>query len=111
MIVQTGPYQAEPVAIRRPCNDEVAVGQIDIEIFDLGAPVRSKAHLGAGAERPTRIGMGFRHAEGEGAECAKGETAVAEEQDVVEREAGAAANRAEPRVGKFPRREGVLSAG
>src|SRR5207237_1558316 len=39
------------------------------------------------------------------------ETAGAEEQDVVERVTGAAANRAEPGIGKFPRREGFFGAG
>src|SRR5207244_6609427 len=91
-------------------NDEVAVGQIDIEIFDLGGPVRGQAHFGAGAERPARVGMGCRYAESGGAQFAKSKTAGPEEQDVVERVTGAAANRAEPGVGKFPRGEGFFSA-
>src|SRR5207247_7939441 len=91
-IVQAGPDQAEPVTVRRACNDEVAVGQIDIEIFDLGAPVRGEAHLdlGAGAERPARIGMGFRNPEGGGTQFAEGDTARAEKQYVVERVTDAA---------------------
>ena len=55
--------------------------------------------------------MGFRQAEGGGAQFAEGQTARAEEQDVVERETGATANRTEPGVGKFPRREGLFGAG
>src|SRR5262245_31755889 len=109
-IVHTGPYQAEPVAIRRPCNDEVAVGEIDIEVFDLRAPVRGKGHLGARAERPARIGMRFRQAEGRGAQFAEGKTAGAEEHHIVETVTDAAAHRAEPRIGKFPRRKGLFGA-
>src|SRR5229473_4242246 len=45
VIVHTGAHQAEPVTVRRAGDDEVAVGEIDIEIFDLGAPVRRKTHL------------------------------------------------------------------
>src|SRR5438477_579669 len=41
--------------MRRARNDEVAAGEIDIEIFDLGAPVRRKAELGADARRPADI--------------------------------------------------------
>src|SRR5689334_19840285 len=110
-IVHAGSDQAEAVAVRRARHDEVVVGQIDIEIFDLGAPILIKGHLGAGAERPARVGMGFRQTEGGGAQFAEGDTAGAEEQDVAERVAGATPNRAEPGVGEFPRREGIVGAG
>ena len=55
--------------------------------------------------------MGFRNPEGGGTQFAEGDTARAEKQYVVERVTGAAANRAEPGIGKFPRREGFFGAG
>src|SRR6266404_10010328 len=70
VIVHAGAHQAEPVTVRRAGADEVAVGEIDIEIFDPGTPVRRKTHLGAGADGPARIGVGFRQAEGLAAQFA-----------------------------------------
>src|SRR5215467_1040388 len=55
--------------------------------------------------------MGFRRqAERLAAQTAEGETRGPVEQDVVEAVADATAHRAEPGIGKFPRREGIVGA-
>src|ERR1700751_2919789 len=88
----------------------MALRQIDIEIFDLGGPVLRDAEFDADASGPARSGMGLRQAEGLSGQLAKGEACGAVEQDVVEGVAGTATQRAEPGVGEFPGREGVVGA-
>src|ERR1700694_1844883 len=90
---------------------EAAVGEIHIEIFDLGAPVRGKPELRTGARGPARVGAGLREAKGLAAQFAERQTGGAIEQDIVERIAGAATQGAEPRVREFPGRESVFRAG
>src|ERR1700730_15179270 len=96
VIVDAGAQQPEAVTVRQPGAGEVLVGEIDVEIFDLGAPVRGEAESGADTGGPARGGVGFRQAEGLGAQFAERQTAGAVEQNIVEGIAGAAAQRAEP---------------
>ena len=84
VIVHAGAHQSELVAVRHAGDGEVAVGEIDVEIFDLGAPVLGQAEFGADADGPAGTGVGFRQAEGLGAQFAEGKTAGAVDQDVVE---------------------------
>src|SRR5690349_3514777 len=99
MIVHAGAERAEAVAVRRVGDgDELAAGEIDIEIFDLGAPVRREPNLGAEARGPARRGMRLRKPEGLAGQFPESEAAGAVEQHVADGIAGAAAQRAEPRV-------------
>ena len=50
MVVHAGADQAELITIRHPGEREAAVGEIDVEIFDLGGPVLRQAELGADAK-------------------------------------------------------------
>src|SRR6266550_4859056 len=111
VIVDAGAHQSEPVTVRHAGNGKVAVGEIDVEIFDLGAPVRREAEFGADAGGPARTGVGFRQSECLTAQLAERQTAGAEEQNVAEGIAGPAAHRAEPRVREFPGCKCVVSAG
>src|SRR3990170_8424157 len=110
-VVDAGAHQAEPVTVRRAGDGEVAVGKIDVEIFDLGAPVLGEAEFGAGAQGPARGGVRFRKPESLAAQFAERQTAGAVEEDVVEGVAGAAAHGAEPWIGEFPGCEGIVGAG
>src|SRR2546430_13153879 len=101
-IVDAGAQHSEPVTVRHAGNGEVVVGEIDIEIFDLGAPVRREAEFRADARGPASAGVGFRQSECLTAQLAERQTAGAEQQNVAEGVAGAAAHRAEPRVRELP---------
>src|SRR6476660_3798062 len=94
VIVDARAHQSEPVAVRHAGDGEVVVRKIDIEIFDLGAPVRGEAEFGAHARGPARRGVRFRQPECLAAQLAESQTAGAVEQDVAERIAGPAAHRA-----------------
>src|SRR5581483_3999594 len=111
MIVDAGAKQPEAVAVLHAGDHEIAVVQIDIEIFDLGAPVRCETEFGTQAGGPARIGMRLRQAKGLAAQFAEGEARRPINQDVIESIAGTPAHRAEPWIGEFPRRKGVGSAG
>src|SRR6266446_3984053 len=102
VIVDAGAHQSEPVTVRHAGNGKVAVGEIDVEIFDLGAPARREAEFGADARGPAGTGVGFRQSECLTAQLAECQTAGAEEQNVAEGIAGPAAHCAEPRVREFP---------
>src|SRR4051794_10950025 len=108
VIVHAGPNDARVVSVCCARDGEAAVGEVDIEVFDLGAPVRSKAELGASPQGPARSDMGFRQSEGLGPQLAEGQSAGAVEQDIVERVAGAATDRAKPGIGELPGREGIV---
>src|SRR5262249_47644610 len=60
---------------------------------------------------PARGRMRFREAEGLAAQLAEGKTRRSVEQNIAERVAAAAAQRAEPWIGKFPGRKGIVGAG
>src|SRR5229473_3289129 len=105
VIVHAGAQHSELVTVRHAGDGETAVRKTDVEIFDLGAPVRGEAEFGADARGPTGVGVGFRQAEGLAAQFAERQTAGAVDQDVVERIADPAAHRAEPRVREFPGRK------
>src|ERR1700674_5870042 len=111
MIVDAGAQRAEPVAVRYAGNGEVAVVEIDVEIFDLGAPVLGEAEFGPDAGGPARRGMGFRQAEGFAAQFAERQTPGAVEEDIAEGIAGPAAHCAEPRIGELPGRKCIVGAG
>ena len=111
VIVHAGAKQTETVAVLRPGDDEVAVVEIDIEIFDLGAPVLRQTDFGTETHRPPGIGMALAETEGLAGQLAEGETRSAIKQDIAEGVTGPATDRAEPRVGEFPRRECVGGAG
>src|ERR1700754_1731015 len=65
MIVHAGTERAEAVAVLRAGDsDEPGAGEIDIEIFDLGAPVRCKPDFGAETCGPARRGVRLRKSEG-----------------------------------------------
>src|SRR5438045_316994 len=93
MIVHAGAHHAEPVTVLRAGDDELAIVEIDIEIFDFGAPVMREAELaepefGADASGPARIGMGIRQAaERHAVQLAEGATRSAVAQDGVEGQA------------------------
>src|ERR1700759_4785513 len=106
MIVHAGTQHAELRAIRDAGDGETRIREIDIEIFDLGAPVRREAEFGADARGPARIGVGFRETEGLAAQLAERKTAGAVEQNVVEGIADPAAHGAEPGVRELPGRKG-----
>ena len=92
VIVDAGAHQSEPVTVRHAGNGKVAVGEIDVEIFDLGAPARREAEFGADARGPARGGVGFRQSECLTAQIAECQTAGAEEQNVAEGIAGPTGN-------------------
>src|SRR5262249_46183229 len=75
-------------------------------------PVLRESHLSAEPGRPAEAGMAFRWSEGGTAgQFAVGQSGTAEEQQVVDGEAGASACGAEPRIGKLPGRERIVGAG
>src|SRR6266446_2776377 len=111
VIVDAGAHQSEPVTVRHAGNGKVAVGEIDVEIFDLGAPVRREAEFGADAGGPARTGVGSRQSECLTAQLSERQTAGAEQQNVAEGIAGPAAHRAEPGIREFPGCKCVVSAG
>src|SRR5665647_578155 len=112
VIVHAGAQRSEPVAVGCAGDDEVAVVEIDIEIFDLGAPVLGEAEFGADARGPADIGVRFRLAKKAlAAQFAERQTRGAVEEDVVEGIAATAAHGAEPGIGKLPGRERILGAG
>src|ERR1700692_2356585 len=96
VIVHAGAQRSEPVAVRCAGNDEVAVGEVDIEIFDLSAPVLGEAEFGADARGKAEIGVGFRQAKRLAAQFAERQARGAVEEDVVEGIAATATHGAEP---------------
>src|SRR6185295_15488644 len=74
VIVYAGAEQSEAVAIRHAGDRESAVVEIDIEIFELGAPARRKQEFGAEPRSPTDVGVALRQAEGLPGQFAEGET-------------------------------------
>src|ERR1700742_1793312 len=108
MIVHAGAHHAELRTVAGAGDAEAIVGQIDKEIFDLSAPVRSNAEFTADAEGPANIGVGFRQAEGLAVRFAERQTASAVEQDVAEGVADPAARRSKPGVGELPGRERIF---
>src|SRR5436190_1656909 len=52
VIVHAGSNNARAVSVCGPGDAEATVGEVDIEIFDLGTPIRSKAELGSRTQGP-----------------------------------------------------------
>src|SRR5713226_6762188 len=105
VIVDAGAQRSEPVAVRYAGDGEVAVRQIDVEVFDLRAPAPPGEAGLAG------IGMCFRQAECLAAQFAERQASGAIDQNVAEGIAGPAAHGAEPRIRELPRRKCLVSAG
>src|SRR5262249_53839444 len=99
-VVDTEPQDARLESVAGSGQHVTLVRQIDVEIFGLGRPVRGEADLKASARGPADMGAGL----GEPVEfdltAAEGKADRAVEQDVIERDAGASAHGAEPRIGK-----------
>src|ERR1700733_14799168 len=84
--VDAGAQQPEAVSVRNSGDGgEGRVRKIDIEIFDLGGPLRGEADFGADTGGPARRGMGFRQTEGLAAQFTKCQTSGAVEQHVAQR--------------------------
>jgi hypothetical protein len=64
MIVHASTHHAGAIAVRHPRDRKRTLGEVDKEIFDLGAPVRCKPDLGAEARGPAGSGVVFRETEG-----------------------------------------------
>src|SRR5882724_12595367 len=111
VIIDAGAQRPEMVTVGYAGDGEVGARQIDVEIFDLGAPARSEAEFGADTRGPARIGVGFRQAECLAAQFAERQTPGAIQQNVVERIADPAAHRAEPWIRKLPGRKCLVGAG
>src|SRR5688572_866013 len=81
-----------------------------IEVLGAGRPVRRQADLDAAADGPAEMALRL----GEGPEidapAAIGQTAGRVDEHVVHRIAGAATDRAKPRIGELVGREGVVRA-
>src|SRR5262249_59060330 len=102
MIVHAGTHHAGAVAVRDSGDGKRALGEVDIEIFDLGAPVRRETNFGTEAGSPADGGMAFGETEGLAIELAKGETGGAIEQHVAEGVTAAARHPAETGIGEPP---------
>src|SRR6266480_774695 len=112
VIVEAGAQRSEPGAVGYAGTGEIAVGEIDVEIFDLGGPVVGKAVFDADACGPARVDVALREmAECLGPQFAECQAAGAIDQEIVENIARPAAHRAEPRIGELPGREGIIGAG
>src|ERR1700745_4156141 len=107
-IIQSEPHQVGGESVVRARHRELAIIKVEIEPLGLRRPMLRKAHFGAEAGCPAQAGMAF----GRTARCAAGQFAVgqsgaAEDQDVVDGDAGASAHRTEPGIGKLPECERV----
>src|SRR4030088_85298 len=58
VIIDARADHSETVTVRHAGDGEVAIGEIDVKIFDLGAPVLRETEFGAGADGPAGIGVG-----------------------------------------------------
>src|SRR5579862_1120346 len=84
-------------------DGEGAVAEIHVEVFDLGRPVGGKADFHAEAAGPAEFGLGFVEPGDLAVQIAVSQAEGAVDQDIVHGKAGAGPQRAEPRIGEFPR--------
>lgn len=112
MIIQSEPQQIRGETIVRCRHRKLVIGEIEIEPFRFGRPVLREANFGADARGPAEAGVAFRRIpECDAGELAVSETCGAEDQHIIDCDAGAPARSAEPRVRKLPRRECIFGCG
>lgn len=87
-----------------------AAAEVHVEIFNFRGPIGCKADFHTKATGPTDKCFAFVEAKKLAFKSAIGKTQAAKQQHIVDREAGTAAQRTKPRVGKFVRGESIIGS-
>src|SRR5277367_541588 len=112
VIIDAEPQEIGGEAVAGAGYREVAIGVVEIQPLRLRRPVWREADLGAAAGDPAEAGMAFRQVSGGlRSQAAISETGGTVDEHIVDRDTGAAAQRAKPRIGELPRGKGVVGAG